>query len=123
MARIARHPAAPGEAVAGAAAEWIPPRPTLPKARAASKRCRACHLWRLGTQTVFGPLVGAAVFTLLPEILRGSANWRYVVFAAGIILLMALRPQGLITGGMLRRLFDWRDPFGKEEFAASSATM
>jgi branched-chain amino acid transport system permease protein len=66
-----------------------------------------------GTQTVFGPLIGAAVFTLLPELLRGSANWRYVVFAAGIIVLMALRPQGLITGGMLRRLFDWRDPFGK----------
>ncbi len=68
-----------------------------------------------GTQTVFGPLIGAAVFTLLPELLRGSANWRYVVFAAGIIVLMALRPQGLITGGMLRRLFDWRDPFGRAE--------
>jgi hypothetical protein len=58
------------------------------------------------------------VFTLLPELLRGSANWRYVVFAAGIIMLMALRPQGLITGGMLRRLFDWRDPFVKSPGAA-----
>ena len=72
-----------------------------------------------GTQTVFGPLIGAAVFTLLPELLRGSANWRYVVFAAGIIVLMALRPQGLITGGMLRRLFDWRDPFAKSPGAAN----
>jgi branched-chain amino acid transport system permease protein len=71
------------------------------------------YVLRGGTQTVFGPLIGAAVFTLLPELLRGSANWRYVVFAAGIIVLMALRPQGLITGGMLRRLFDWRDPFAK----------
>ena len=61
-----------------------------------------------GTQTVFGPLVGATVFTLLPEILRGSANWRYVVFAAGLIVLMALRPQGLVTIAQLRRLFDWR---------------
>ena len=66
-----------------------------------------------GTQTVFGPLIGAAVFTLLPELLRGSANWRYVVFAAGIIVLMALRPQGLITRSVLRRLFDWRDPLSK----------
>ena len=57
---------------------------------------------------MFGPLIGAAVFTLLPELLRGSASWRYVVFAAGVIVLMALRPQGLITRGQFRGLFDWR---------------
>jgi branched-chain amino acid transport system permease protein len=61
-----------------------------------------------GTQTVLGPLVGAVVFTLLPELLRGSQNWRYVVFAAGLIVLMALRPQGLVTGAQLRRLLGWR---------------
>jgi len=58
-----------------------------------------------GTQSVLGPLVGAAVFTLLPELLRGSQNWRYVVFAAALIVLMALRPQGLVTRMQLRRLF------------------
>ena len=47
-----------------------------------------------GTQTVFGPLFGAAVFTLLPELLRGSAAWRYVIFAVLIIAIMSLRPQG-----------------------------
>ena len=36
------------------AAGLIPDRPTLPKARAAAKDCKACDLWRLGTQTVFG---------------------------------------------------------------------
>lgn len=61
-----------------------------------------------GTQSVVGPLIGATVFTLLPELLRGSANWRYVVFAAGVIILMALRPQGLLTRMQFRRLFDWR---------------
>lgn len=75
-----------------------------------------------GTQTVFGPLIGAAVFTLLPELLRGSANWRYVVFAAGIIVMMALRPQGLITGALLRRLFDWRDERDKPARAARPAS-
>ena len=49
-----------------------------------------------GTQTVFGPLLGAAVFTLLPELLRGSAAWRYVIFACLIIAIMALRPQGVL---------------------------
>jgi branched-chain amino acid transport system permease protein len=58
-----------------------------------------------GTQSILGPLVGAAVFTLLPELLRGSQSWRYVVFAAGLIVLMALRPQGLVTRAPLRRLF------------------
>jgi branched-chain amino acid transport system permease protein len=58
-----------------------------------------------GTQSVLGPLVGAAVFTLLPELLRGSQSWRYVVFAAALIMLMALRPQGLVTSAQLRRLF------------------
>jgi uracil-DNA glycosylase family protein len=36
------------------AAELIPDRPTLSKVRAAAHECRACHLWKLGTQTVFG---------------------------------------------------------------------
>jgi DNA polymerase len=36
------------------AAELIPDRPTLAKLREAAKNCRACDLWKLGTQTVFG---------------------------------------------------------------------
>jgi branched-chain amino acid transport system permease protein len=50
-----------------------------------------------GTQTVYGPLLGAAVFTLLPELLRGSAAWRYVIFACLIIGIMSLRPQGVVS--------------------------
>lgn len=38
----------------GSAADFIPAHPTLPKLRAASMTCRGCHLWTLGTQTVFG---------------------------------------------------------------------
>lgn len=61
-----------------------------------------------GTQTVLGPLLGAAVFTLLPEVLRGSAEWRYVIFAVVILLLMLWRPQGVLTGDLLRRLVGMR---------------
>src|SRR5271163_4072974 len=57
-----------------------------------------------GTQSVVGPLLGAIVFTLLPELLRASAQWRYVLFAAVVIVVMVLRPQGLITAAPLRRL-------------------
>lgn len=49
-----------------------------------------------GTQTILGPIAGAAVFTLLPELFRGGAQWRYVAFAAVIIVLMAFRPQGVV---------------------------
>ena len=61
-----------------------------------------------GTQTVFGPLLGALFFTLLPELLRGSEEWRYAIFAVVIIATMILRPQGLVTAAELlsvRRLF------------------
>ena len=61
-----------------------------------------------GIQTVWGPLFGAAVFTMLPELLRGSAQWRYVIFACLIIAVMNLRPDGLATRSMLRSLFGRR---------------
>jgi uracil-DNA glycosylase len=38
----------------GSAADFIPARPTIAKMRAASKGCRGCHLYKVGTQTVFG---------------------------------------------------------------------
>ncbi|CEJ11397.1 leucine/isoleucine/valine transporter permease subunit [bacterium YEK0313] len=57
-----------------------------------------------GTQTVWGPFVGATFFTLLPELLRTSSQWRYAAFAALIILIMAARPQGLVTTALVQRL-------------------
>jgi uracil-DNA glycosylase family protein len=38
----------------GTAAPLVPDRPTLPRLREAAAGCTACHLWKLGTQTVFG---------------------------------------------------------------------
>jgi DNA polymerase len=36
------------------AAPLVPPRPTLPTLRDAAATCKACDLWKRGTQTVFG---------------------------------------------------------------------
>src|SRR5688500_5309216 len=36
------------------AAPLMPPRPTVNKLRDAAAECTACHLWKTGTQTVFG---------------------------------------------------------------------
>ena len=38
----------------GSAADYLPARLTLPQLREAAAGCRACPLWRRGTQTVFG---------------------------------------------------------------------
>jgi branched-chain amino acid transport system permease protein len=70
-----------------------------------------------GTQTVVGPLLGAAVFTLLPELLRASAQWRYVVFAAVLIVVMVVRPQGLVTANELRQLVGRTFALGRERIA------
>jgi branched-chain amino acid transport system permease protein len=70
-----------------------------------------------GTRSVLGPLVGAAAFTFLPEALRASAQWRYVIFAAVIIVVVALRPQGLVSGGLIRRLLGSADTRAGEQAA------
>jgi uracil-DNA glycosylase len=38
----------------GSAADFLPAEATLPALRAAAAKCKGCHLWQLGTQTVFG---------------------------------------------------------------------
>src|ERR687888_971250 len=45
---------APTRAAVPTAAPLVPPRPTLPSLREAAAGCRACDLWKRGTQTVFG---------------------------------------------------------------------
>ena len=41
------------------AAPLIPPNPTIPQLQATAANCRACDLWKIGTQTVFGEGGGA----------------------------------------------------------------
>jgi uracil-DNA glycosylase len=51
----------------GSAADFIPPRPTLPKLREAARSCRGCQLWMHATQTVFGEGPRAAEVMLVGE--------------------------------------------------------
>lgn len=72
-------------------------RPTLSKLREAASHCRACDLWKTGTQTVFGE--GAARATLLlvgeqPGDKEDRAGHPFVGPAGGI-LDGALREAGL----------------------------
>src|SRR6188768_462209 len=45
----------------------VPPRPTLTSLRKAAAGCKACDLWKLGTQTVFGEGPKAAKLLLIGE--------------------------------------------------------
>ena len=51
----------------GTAADLIPPRPTLPALREIAAGCKACPLWRTGTQTVFGEGLKKADLMLVGE--------------------------------------------------------
>src|SRR5215471_12372508 len=54
----------PGDRERMSAAEFLPERLTLPALREAAAGCHGCHLWELGTRTVFGegPADAAAAF-------------------------------------------------------------
>lgn len=49
-----------------------------------------------GQGTLIGPVVGAIVVNGLTEILRPIGVWRFVIYAALIIIMMWFRPQGLM---------------------------
>lgn len=57
----------PGASSTGSAADFIPPKPTLPKLREAASRCRGCDLWVNATQTVFGEGPPSAEVMLVGE--------------------------------------------------------
>ncbi|GAA2373266.1 branched-chain amino acid ABC transporter permease [Nonomuraea africana] len=48
-----------------------------------------------GMGSVPGVVLGAIVISLLPELLREAADYRYFVFGVLLIVVMLLRPQGL----------------------------
>jgi uracil-DNA glycosylase len=81
----------------GSAADFLPPRRTLPSLRRAAAGCRGCHLWKVGTQTVFGE--GARTATLMfvgeqPGDQEDRAGLPFVG-PAGRLLDVALERAGL----------------------------
>ena len=81
-----------------------------------------------GTQTPWGPLVGAVFFTAVPELVRqfgklAGQQWiedgRFVAFGVLIVLMMVIRPEGVVTRTLLERLSGRsRDAIGAEPMEA-----
>ncbi|MBB6481370.1 ABC transporter permease subunit [Spirochaeta isovalerica] len=49
-----------------------------------------------GMGSIPGVIVGALVFTLLPELLRSVSEYRMLVFGIALVIMMIFRPGGLI---------------------------
>jgi branched-chain amino acid transport system permease protein len=49
-----------------------------------------------GLGSIVGSVLGAILLTILPEALRGFAEYRMVIYSLLLIVLMITRPQGLL---------------------------
>jgi ABC-type branched-subunit amino acid transport system ATPase component/ABC-type branched-subunit amino acid transport system permease subunit len=58
-----------------------------------------------GAGSVAGPLVGAAIVVLLPEVLAGLAEYRLLVFGALLLVVLWAAPEGVVGAvhGLFRR--------------------
>jgi branched-chain amino acid transport system permease protein len=57
-----------------------------------------------GLGTLWGPVIGALVFFLIPELLAGLQSWRMLIYGCLLLSLMLFAPHGLF--GALRK--GWR---------------
>jgi branched-chain amino acid transport system permease protein len=55
-----------------------------------------------GMGTLVGPVIGAVAFTILPEYLRASDDYRLIIYGAIIVALVRLAPEGI--WGIARRV-------------------
>lgn len=71
-----------------------------------------------GMGTLGGVTLGAAIITILPEALRFVGQWRLVIYALMLVLLMIFRPTGILgsdaAAGQVMRRFMRRAARSKE---------
>ncbi len=56
-----------------------------------------------GLGNIWGAMLGALVLGTLPELLRGFAVYRMLIFGVIMILMMIFRPQGILGSQIIRR--------------------
>lgn len=49
-----------------------------------------------GMGNLLGAVIGAVALTVLPELFRGLADYRYLIYGLALLLLIRFRPQGLL---------------------------
>jgi branched-chain amino acid transport system permease protein len=73
-----------------------------------------------GLGSIVGSILGAITLTVLPEILRGFAEYRMVIYSLLLIVLMITRPQGLLGG--INPLKSWRERRAKSRTEVEEIT-
>lgn len=56
-----------------------------------------------GVGSIPGVIVGAAVLAILPEALRDISTYRYAIYGILLVMMMIVRPQGMISLDSLKR--------------------
>jgi branched-chain amino acid transport system permease protein len=57
-----------------------------------------------GSNVMWGPLLGATILTILPESLRGLSEYRDIIYGLMLVILMAFRPDGILSYDAMRYL-------------------
>ena len=73
-----------------------------------------------GLGSIVGSVLGAILLTVLPEALRGFAEYRMVIYSVLLIVLMITRPQGLL--GKTGAFKGWRARRAKSRTEAEEIT-
>jgi DNA polymerase len=110
------------------AAPLVPPKPTLENLRKASAGCKACDLWKLGTQTVFGEGRSGAHVMMVGEQPGDKEDLagRPFVGPAGAVLDKALAAAGITREDVyvtnIVKHFKW-EPRGKRRLHKKPNTI
>ena len=70
-----------------------------------------------GSGNIYGAILGAFLLTYLPERFRELVEWRPFAFGVALVLVMILRPQGLVPSRRRAKEFDDRREEAKEAAA------
>ncbi len=57
-----------------------------------------------GSNVVWGSVLGSFILTLLPEVLRFLSDYRDVIYGALLVILMAVRPDGILTESLVDKI-------------------
>lgn len=65
-----------------------------------------------GSEVIWGPIFGAIFLSTMPEFLRVISEYRFMIYGALLVLMMAFRPQGLIDTNVVNWI---KRPFIKKK--------
>jgi len=60
-----------------------------------------------GMYTFWGAVLGAIIFSILPEVLRFMADWRLSLYGAVLVVMIIFRPSGILAKETVRRAEGW----------------